>query len=97
MRLFSAGTIPRWPSSLASSCESDLEVPEVPEVWDDGVDLGFLYKCLYPVVTGCKEMDWSHVSHILTPLDPFISPPASTSTTAPYFRLASSSLVGRWG
>lgn len=81
MRLFSVGTIPRWPSSLTSSHESDQEVPEV---WDNSVDLGFQYKCLYPVVTGCKEMDWSHVSHILTPLGPFVFPPASTSTTARY-------------
>lgn len=50
-----------------SHCESDQEVPEVR---DDGVDLGFQSKCLYPVVTGCQEMDWSHVSHILTPLTP---------------------------
>lgn len=42
------------------------------EVRDDRVDLGFQSKCLYPVVTGCKEMDWSHVSHILTPLSPLL-------------------------
>lgn len=45
-----------------SCCESDQEVR------DDGVNQGLRSKCLYPVVTGCEEMDCSHVSHILTPL-----------------------------
>ncbi len=44
------------------------------DVWDDGVDLGFRSKYLYPVVTGCEEMDWSHVSYILTPLTPLLLP-----------------------
>lgn len=51
-----------------SRCESDQEV------WDDRVDLGFRSKYLYPVVTGCEEMDWSHVSHILTLMTPLLLP-----------------------
>lgn len=46
-----------------SSCESEQQGPEVR---DDSVVLGLKSKCLYPVVTGCKEVDWSHISHILT-------------------------------
>lgn len=46
-----------------SNCESDREV------WDR-VDLGFQSERLCPVLTGCKEMGWSHVFHILPPLSP---------------------------
>lgn len=35
------------------------------EAWADGADLRLQSKCLYPVVTGRQEMDWSHVSHVL--------------------------------
>lgn len=35
-------------------------------------------KCLYPVLTGCKEMDRSRVCHILTP-----PTPAPTSSPSP--------------
>ena len=63
-----------------SRCESDQEVR------DDRVEPGFQSKCLYPVVTGCEEMDWSHVSHILTPLTPLHLCSFSCSSTFTYFR-----------
>lgn len=65
--------------SRSRSChESDQEDR------DDGVDLGFQSKCLYPVVTGCKEMDWGHVSHILTPLTPSLPLCFSLATTSTF-------------
>lgn len=48
------------------------------EVEDDRVDQRVESKCLYPVLTGCKEMDRSRVCHILTP-----PTPAPTSSPSP--------------
>ena len=76
----SLGTIPRRHCSLA------LAVKVTRRSRMTGVDPGFQSKCLYPVVTGCEEMDWSHVSHILTPLTPSLLCSFSCSSTFAYFR-----------